>query len=95
MFDETKFVKAITSGNSVILLDELNRAYPNVLNTLLPVLDDTRTLTVGTETYEVADNVIFIATANIGQQYVQERSVVTLLFESFPELCSCWWSLVG
>jgi len=84
VFDETKFVKAITSGNSVVLLDELNRAYPNVLNTLLPVLDDTRTLTVGTETYEVADNVIFIATANIGQQYVGTFSSDSALLNRFP-----------
>lgn len=70
VFDKTEFIRAIEDGKAVILLDELNRAYPNVLNTLLPVLDDTRSLTVGTETYKVANNVIFVATANIGQQYV-------------------------
>lgn len=83
VYDETEFVQAIKTGKCVILLDELNRAYPNVLNTLLPVLDDTRQLTVGTQKYEVADNIIFVATANIGQQYVGTFSSDAALLNRF------------
>lgn len=83
VYDETEFVQAIKTGKCVILLDELNRAYPNVLNTLLPVLDDTRQLTVGTQKYEVADEIIFVATANIGQQYVGTFSSDAALLNRF------------
>lgn len=83
VYDETEFVTAIKAGKCVILFDELNRAYPNVLNTLLPVLDDTRTLTVGTQKYEVADDIVFVATTNIGQQYVGTFSSDAALLNRF------------
>jgi len=83
VFDKTEFIVAIEGGNAVVLLDELNRVPPNVLNTLLPVLDDTRQLTIGTETYKVADGIIFVATANIGQQYVGTFSSDAALLNRF------------
>lgn len=84
LFDKTPFVKAIEAGKYVILLDELNRAYPNVLNTLMPILDDTRQITVGTEVYTVADDIIFVATMNIGQQYVGTYNYDAALVNRFP-----------
>ena len=83
VYDETELVAALRSGKVIILFDELNRAYPNVMNALLPLLDDTRTLTVGTQKYEVADEIIFVATANIGQQYVGTFSSDAALLNRF------------
>lgn len=83
VYDETELVAALRSGKVIILFDEFNRAYPNVMNALLPLLDDTRTLTVGTQKYEVADEIIFVATANIGQQYVGTFSSDAALLNRF------------
>lgn len=68
-FNETPFTQAIQKGNCVILLDEINRAYPNVTNPLLGLLDDTHSVTYGGVTYNVAPNTVFVVTANIGSQY--------------------------
>lgn len=68
-FNETPFTQAIKNGNVVILLDEINRAYPNVTNPLLGLLDDTHSVTYSGVTYKVAPNTIFVVTANIGSQY--------------------------
>lgn len=68
-FVETPFVNAITKGKHVICFDEINRAYPNLLNPLLGLLDDGRSVTFGDKVYSVAKDTIFIATANIGAGY--------------------------
>lgn len=68
-FNETPFTQAIKKGNCVILLDEINRAYPNVTNPLLGLLDDTHSVTYSGVTYNVAPNTVFVVTANIGSQY--------------------------
>lgn len=68
-FNETPFTQAIKKGNCVILLDEINRAYPNVTNPLLGLLDDTHSVTYAGTTYNVAPNTVFVVTANIGSQY--------------------------
>ena len=39
-FSESLFVKAITTENAVILLDELSRAHPDAWNILMTVLDE-------------------------------------------------------
>ncbi len=57
---------------SLVLLDELEKADPNILNLFLQVMDDGRlTDSVG----RVIDftNVILIATSNAGTQFVQEQ----------------------
>lgn len=57
---------------SLLLLDELEKADPNILNLFLQVMDDGRlTDSVG----RIIDftNVILIATSNAGTQYVQEQ----------------------
>lgn len=68
-FIETPFAKAIKEGNHVVLLDEINRAYPNIMNPLLALLDDTRSATYNGVTYNVAPNTMFIITANIGNKF--------------------------
>lgn len=61
--------KAIMAGNCVVVLDEINRAYPNALNGLFGLLDDNRMMWVGAEKLVVGPNVLFYATANIGSQF--------------------------
>ena len=69
VFTETPFAKAIKEGGYVICLDEINRAYPNIMNPLLALLDDTRCATYNGCTYSVAPNTMFIVTANIGTKF--------------------------
>ena len=87
-FSESLFVKAISTPNSVILLDELSRAHPDAWNILMTVLDSgQRYLRLdeadGAETVEVAEGVTFIATANIGNEYTSTRVMDKALMDRF------------
>ncbi|QDH78133.1 ATP-dependent chaperone ClpB [Echinicola soli] len=57
---------------SVILLDEIEKAHPDVFNILLQVLDDGR-LTDNKGRIANFKNTIIILTTNIGSQLIQER----------------------
>lgn len=57
---------------SVILLDEIEKAHPDVFNVLLQVLDDGR-LTDGQGRVVSFKNAIIIMTSNIGSQLIRER----------------------
>ncbi len=57
---------------SVILLDEIEKAHPDVFNILLQVLDDGR-LTDNKGRLANFKNTIIILTTNIGSQLIQER----------------------
>lgn len=56
---------------SIVLLDELEKAHPDILNLFLQVLDDGR---LSDSTGMVVDftNTIIIATSNAGAQYIQD-----------------------
>ena len=54
---------------SVILLDEMEKAHPDVFNILLQVLDDGR-LTDGQGRVVSFKNTIIIMTSNVGSQYI-------------------------
>ena len=87
-FSESVFVKAIQTPNAVILLDELSRAHPDAWNILMTVLDyGQRYLRLdekeGQTTIKVADNVTFIATANIGNEYTSTRQLDKALMDRF------------
>lgn len=56
---------------SVILLDEIEKAHPDVFNILLQVLDDGR-LTDGQGRVVSFKNAIIIMTSNVGSQYIRE-----------------------
>jgi len=56
---------------SVILLDEIEKAHPDVFNVLLQVLDDGR-LTDGQGRVVSFKNTIVIMTSNVGSQYISE-----------------------
>ena len=56
---------------SVILLDEIEKAHPDVFNVLLQVLDDGR-LTDGQGRVVSFKNAIVVMTSNVGSQYITE-----------------------
>jgi len=76
VWHESQFDKIVSLGGHVILLDEINRVHPNVLNTLLPILDGRGftyleekgdNITVGSKT-------VFFATMNEGSEYTGTNS---------------------
>ncbi len=56
---------------SLILLDEFEKAYPEILNIFLQVLDDGRLTDASGTTYDFT-NTIIIGTSNAGSQYIQD-----------------------
>jgi len=71
-FIRSKFIKAISTPNTIVLLDELTRAPMDAFNILLPVLDGQKTISIDEEggaEVHVADGVVFAATANVGMEY--------------------------
>jgi ATP-dependent Clp protease ATP-binding subunit ClpB len=59
---------------SVVLLDEVEKAHPEVLNALLQVLDDGR-LTDGKGRTVNFANAVIIMTSNLGSQYLNEKTL--------------------
>src|SRR5204862_4318291 len=59
---------------SVILLDEIEKAHPDVFNTLLQVLDDGR-LTDGQGHTIDFRNTVVIMTSNVGTEHVRQQSI--------------------
>ena len=59
---------------SVILLDEVEKAHPEVFDILLQVLDDGR-LTDGQGRTVDFRNVILILTSNLGSQYITDQDI--------------------
>jgi MoxR-like ATPase len=74
-FVKSEFTKAITGGNAVVVLDELNRATPEMANALFPILDDDARTVVFGEEIVVGKNVIIVATINVGYQFVGTFSI--------------------
>ncbi len=69
VFDPSEFARCISQGNSVIVLDEVNRLEPWLHNTLFPLLDDDRGTEVHNRRFEVADDTIFVMTLNQGVEF--------------------------
>lgn len=89
IFHPSAFVKAITTKNTVILLDELSRSTHDYLNIILPTIDPTqRTLRLDEDevstVIKVADGVCFISTANIGNSYTATRVLDKAITRRFP-----------
>lgn len=88
VFNESAFVSAIRTEGAIILLDEISRAHPDAWNILMTVLDDLqRYLRLDeksdVEMVKVANNVSFIATANIGNEYTSTRIMDRALLNRF------------
>jgi nitric oxide reductase NorQ protein len=87
-FSESAFVKAISTPNAIILLDEISRAHPEAWNILMTVLDSgQRYLRLdeaeGAPIVKVATGVTFIATANIGNEYTSTRIMDRAIMDRF------------
>jgi nitric oxide reductase NorQ protein len=90
-FAESAFVKAITTENAVILLDELSRAHPDAWNILMTVLDEGQRYirldeADGSPIIRVAPGVTFIATANIGNEYTSTRVMDRAILDRFTTI---------
>ncbi len=57
---------------SLLLLDELEKAHPDILNIFLQVMDDGRLTDASGETINFSD-VILIATSNAGTNFIQQK----------------------
>jgi MoxR-like ATPase len=71
VWHESQFDRAVRAGNIVVLLDEINRVHPNVMNTLLPLLDS-RGFTYLEEKNDIiklGSGIVFFATMNEGAGY--------------------------
>lgn len=88
LFEESPFVKALRTPNSVIHLDELSRAHPDAWNILLTPLDYIQRYLrldekLGSEIVKVGEGVSFVATANIGNEYTATRVMDKALLDRF------------
>jgi len=88
VFNQSPFVKAIQTPNTVVVLDELSRAHPEAHNILMSVLDDgQRYLRIDEASdspiIKVAEGVSFIASANIGNEYTATRQLDRAIVDRF------------
>jgi Holliday junction resolvasome RuvABC ATP-dependent DNA helicase subunit len=90
-WDKALFAEAIAQGGLVVLLDEITRATPNVLNSLLPLLDWTRESYVeeAKEKLKVGPKTYFFATANIGAQFTGTFKLDSALADRFGAIVEC------
>lgn len=90
-WDKALFAEVVADGNVVILLDEITRATPMVLNTLLPLLDWTRETYVeeSKEILRVGPGTYFFATANIGAQFTGTMRLDSALADRFGAIVEC------
>ena len=75
---------------SVVLLDEVEKAHPDVFNVLLQVLDDGR-LTDGQGRTVDFRNTVIVMTSNLGSQVIQEMTGE----ENYDEMKSAVMGIVG
>jgi len=88
-FSDSRFVKAITTKNTLVLLDELSRAPKDAFNILLPVLDKRRELVLDEDdgkVVKVAEGVCFLATANVGIEYTGTSTIDRALKDRFGQV---------
>lgn len=90
-WEKALFAEGVARGNVVVLLDEITRATPQVLNTLLPLLDWTRETYVeeAKELLKVGPNTFFFATANIGAQFTGTFKLDSALADRFGAIVEC------
>jgi hypothetical protein len=90
-WDKALFAEAIAQGGLVVLLDEITRATPNVLNSLLPLLDWTRESYIeeAKEKLKVGPRTFFFATANIGAQFTGTFKLDSALADRFGAIVEC------
>lgn len=87
-WQDSQFVRAVTRGNTVIVLDEANRASLTVGNALLPLLDRRRATLVEERgsVVRVAPGTVFVATMNEGSAYTGTGPMDAALRDRFPRV---------
>jgi len=65
---------------SLLLLDEIEKAHPDILNLFLQVMDDGRLTDISGGTINCS-NIILIATSNAGTQFIQEQIAKGVKYE--------------
>jgi nitric oxide reductase NorQ protein len=85
-YRKARFIHAVETPHCVVLLDEINRAHPEVLNAILGLLDWRRSLWSDDLTYEVkvAEGVTFFATLNEGEEFYGVNPLDAALRDRFP-----------
>jgi Holliday junction resolvasome RuvABC ATP-dependent DNA helicase subunit len=85
---ESQFVRAVEAGNHIILLDELNRANPHLLNTLMPLLDARRFtyLEEKGDKISVGPGTVFFASMNEGAGYTGTSALDRAIRDRFPRI---------
>ena len=89
VFHKSAFVKAITTPNTIVLLDEFTRGTHDAWNILMHVTDPLqRCLRLdedeNSQVIKVSDGVCFIATANIGNEYTATKVLDKASARRFP-----------
>jgi MoxR-like ATPase len=88
VWHESQFDRAISAGGHVILLDEINRVHPSVLNTLIPLLDG-RGFTYLEEKGDcirVGGDTVIFATMNEGAGYTGTSATDIALRDRFSRI---------
>lgn len=87
-WQDSQFVRAVTRGNTVVILDEANRASLTVGNALLPLLDRRRATLVEERgsVVRVAPGTVFVATMNEGAAYTGTGPMDAALRDRFPRV---------
>ncbi|MFH1461103.1 MAG: AAA family ATPase, partial [Patescibacteria group bacterium] len=70
---------------SLLLLDEVEKAHPDILNLFLQVMDDGRLTDISGETINLT-NIILIATSNAGTQFIQEKIAKGIDYQEVEQL---------
>jgi len=85
-YRKARFIHAVETPCCVVLLDEINRAHPEVLNAILGLLDWRRSLWSDDLTYEVrvAQGVVFFATLNEGEEFYGVNPLDAAVRDRFP-----------
>jgi nitric oxide reductase NorQ protein len=85
---DSAFVRAVQRGNTLIVLDEANRASLTVGNALLPLLDRRRASLVEERgsVVRVAPGTVFVATMNEGAGYTGTSPMDAALRDRFPRV---------
>lgn len=85
-YRKARFIHAVETPDCVVLLDEINRAHPEVLNAILGLLDWRRSLWSDDLTYEVrvASGVVFFATLNEGEEFYGVNPLDAAVRDRFP-----------
>lgn len=85
---ESQFVRAVEAGNHIVLLDELNRANPHLLNTLMPLLDARRFtyLEEKGDKIVVGPGTVFFASMNEGAGYTGTSALDRAIRDRFPRI---------